>query len=326
MDAYTHTVEPGRSKAGAPLRILYADADAASVARARDLGFGHVLIPPPWPGERRHGHFCARVFDLAASTVAKQARNAGLELLVDIQLDRLSAASPLAAAAGSPFTIPGREALLDPRRGVEAEIASARVEGLGDALALAAWWTPHLQTFGTQGVAGFRLLGLDAFPDLLAGAVFGALRRALPNALLLVWTPGMRRAAIHSLRGQGADGVFASLPWWDFTSEWLWDEIVDLLAVAPVIGADGIPGAADPADAARRAPFAATIGQGFLHTTGDDNDGAVQTLNALLRDSAYFASRTPPPPARRRRPHLGVLAPGWFRPSRLCPRRPHLVQ
>ena len=304
MDAYTHTVEPGRSKAGAALRIMYANAGAVPFARARDLDFSHVLVPSPWPGEMRHGHFCARRFDFAARGAAIQAHTAGLETLIDVQLDRLSAASPMAAAADSPFSVPDKDALLDPRRGAEADIASARLESLGDALALAAWWTPHLQAFCTQGVAGFRLLGLDTFPDLLAGAFFGALRQSLPDALLLVWTPGMRKAAIQSLRGQGADGVFASLPWWDFASEWLWDEIADLSAIAPVIGADGIPGAADPTDAVRRAPFAATIGQGFLHTASEGSDPGLKAVNALLRDTAQFASRTPPRP-------LGAGSPAW---------------
>ena len=304
MDAYTHAVEPRPARSRAALRIMYADDGKAGFAGAQALGFSHVLVPPPWPGEMRHGIFCARHFDLDLRPMAEAASAAGLELLLDIQIDRLSAASALAMTAGSPFSVPSKAALLDPRRGAEADIASARLENLGDALTLAAWWAPHLRAICAQGVAGFRLLGLDAFPDLLAGAFFGALRQTLLDPLLLIWTPGMRRAAIQSLGGQDADGVFASLPWWDFASEWLWDEIAALSAVAPVIGADGIPHAADPADVARRAPFAATIGQGYLHIGSSDNDADIKALNALLRDAADFAGQTPPRP-------LGAGAPAW---------------
>jgi starch synthase (maltosyl-transferring) len=304
MDATMDTVESGRSKSRAGLRIMYAASGKADIVRARDLGFSHVLFPPPWPGRRRHGQFCALQFDLAARDAAAAARGAGLEPLVDIQIDRLSAAAKMAVAPGAPFGIPDKATLLDPRHGADADVARARLESLGDALTLAAWWTPHLQTFCAQGIAGFRLLGLDAFPGVLAGAFLGALRLSLPDALLLVWTPGMRRQALQSLRGQGADGVFASLPWWDFTAEWLWDEIADLSSIAPVIGADGVPGATDHADAARRAPFAATIGQGFLHVPATHSATDIKTLNILLRDSPDFVSQTPARP-------LGAGAPAW---------------
>jgi starch synthase (maltosyl-transferring) len=299
MDAYTQAVEPGRSRAGAALRIMYATADKAAFARAGSLGFSHVLIPPPWPGKTRHGRFAAENFDSAAEPIATLARESSLDLLVDIQVDRLAAQSPLADLPGSPFKTPERAALLDPRRGAEADVAAATLDTLGDALALAAWWSPRLRGFRKDGVAGFRLLGFEAFPAALSGAFLGALRAALPHAVLLVWTPGLSRAAVRSLRGQGADGVFASLPWWDFSAGWLWDEIAELAAIAPVLGADGIPGAAMAGDTARRAPFAATIGRGFLHVASAGEEAGIRRLNDLiktLRDSGAAQPSRPKGP------------------------------
>ena len=304
MDAYTHSAEPGRLRAGTALRILYAKADKAGFSQAKDDGFSHVLIASPWPGDTRHGHFRAFQFDKAAGTAARSAREAGVELLVDLHVDRLSAKSPLAATAGSPFNIPDKAALLDPRRGAEADVASARLGSLGDVLALAAWWTPYLQGFCNEGVAGFRVIGLDAFPQDLAGAFVGALRQAVPDAVLLAWTPGLSHQAILSLQGKGADGVFASLPWWDFTSAWLWDEIEMLSSIAPVFGVDGIPGNAAAVDVARRAPFAATIGQGFLHVATGQNEAYAKPLNALLKDFPRLAGQKAPRP-------LGAGAPAW---------------
>ena len=295
MDAYTHGAEHGRTTARAALRILYAGADKASFSQAISDGFTHVLIAPPWPGETRHGHFCAQRFDTAAGIAAGLARDAGVDLLVDLHVDRLSANSPLAVPA-SPFSAPSADALLDPRRAAEADVASARVNSLGDALALAAWWTPHLLGFCKEGVAGFRVIGLDAFSEDWAGAFFGAVRQSLPEALLLAWTPGLAPRAVQSLRGKGADGVFASLPWWDFTASWLWDEIETLSAIAPVLGIDGLPGAAVASDIARRAPFAATIGQGFVHVAAGPSDPYVKPLNALLRDFPQLAGQKPPRP------------------------------
>jgi starch synthase (maltosyl-transferring) len=300
MDATTHTVEPGQARADTALRIMYAAADTAGFAQASADGFSHVLIAPPWPGDLRHGHFCARSFDASGATAAGLARRSGLGLLVDLQVDRLAATSPL-ATAGSPFSIPDKAALLDPRRGAEADVAAARLDSLGDALALAAWWAPRLQGFCKDGVAGFRVLGLDAFPHTTAGDFFGALRLALPDALLLAWTPGLRREALESLRGHGADGVFASLPWWDFASPWLWDEVLALSTIAPVIGVDGLPGKAGDA---RRTAFAATIGRGFLHVPAPGQGTDVAALNALLRDVLQVAAQRAPRP-------LGAGAPSW---------------
>jgi starch synthase (maltosyl-transferring) len=304
MDAYTHGAEPGRTRAGATLRILYAAADKAGVSQASGDGFSHVLIAPPWPGDTRHGHFCARHFDGAAGTAARLAREAGMHLLIDLHVDRLSATAPLAAAQGSPFSAPDKAALLDPRRGAEADVASARLDSLGDALALAAWWAPRLQGFCKEGVAGFRVIGLDAFPEDLAGAFFGALRQALPNALLLAWTPGLSPHALQSLHGKGADGVFASLPWWDLTSDWLWDEVETLSKIAPVLGIDGLPGAPVAGDVARRAAFAATIGQGFVHVAAGSGETYVKPLNALLRDFPQVAGQKAPRP-------LSAGGPAW---------------
>jgi starch synthase (maltosyl-transferring) len=301
MDAHPDTGLSRRERAAEALRIMYLeprDVAGPAFARAKELGFRQVLIGPPWDGFVRRDRFLVRDFraagGLGLQAIASATAAAGVDLLLDVQVDRLAAASPLADAVGSPFQRPDEAALRDPRRGVDADAAVASMDGPGDALALAAWWAAVLRGWCQEGVGGFRLLGLAALPDELAGVFFGALRQALPAAVLLAWTPGMRRSAVAGLRGRGADGVFASLPWWDFASSWVWDEIASLVQVAPVIGADAVPGGPDIAPAGRSLALAATIGQGFLHSGKVQNEESLRALNAVLAECSLLSRLSPP--------------------------------
>jgi starch synthase (maltosyl-transferring) len=301
MDAYPDASLSGRARAAEALRIIYAEPHeepGQACARAKDLGFRQILISPPWAGFERRQRFLAQDFDAAGGQVLKAfaaaASASGLDLLLDVQVDRVAATSPLAADDRVPFEPPEAAALLDPRRGVDADAAVARLDGPGDALALAAWWAAHMRGWCQQGVTGFRLIGLSAFPDDLVSVFFGAIRQAVPEAVLLVWTPGMRRSAAAGLRGIGVDGVFASLPWWDFAASWVWDEIASLVQIAPVIGADALPGARETAPTARSLAFAATIGQGFLHSGAVQNDENVRALNGVLAACPLLSRLTPP--------------------------------
>ena len=276
-------------------------ADVAAQARqAGELGFTHLLLPPPWLAASLTDPYLTRDFAALAPALgapdlaALVASAAGTGVLADIQLDAVSASGDL---AGTPFEAPDPAGLLDPRRRLRGDAARARLDGAGDVAALAAWWVPRLQAWHKSGLAGFRLLGLQAVPaDLLAG-LFKTLRTAVPGAVLLPWTPGLPREAVLALRGGGADGVFASLPWWDGQADWLWDEAADLAGVAPLLGLDGIP--QGPAHASQAgapvAPgLAAVFGQGWLHVPGAHDDPAeLRRLNAALAGAAVLASRLP---------------------------------
>ena len=62
------------------------------------------------------------------------------------------------------------------------------------------------------------------------------LRAVCPDLLALAWTPGTKWSHFRSLEGVGFDGVFSSLPWWDFRSPWLLEEYDALRRIAPVLG------------------------------------------------------------------------------------------
>jgi starch synthase (maltosyl-transferring) len=298
MDAYPDTVLSGGARAAEALRIQYVDPRHGNLdqcfARAQTLGFRQVLIAPPWAGSVRRGRFLARDFHAEAGAglrgMAALAQAASVDLLMDVQLDRLAAGSKLAEEAGAPFQPPDPVAALDPRIGMDADAAVARLGSRGDVLALAAWWAPILRGWFQEGVAGFRLFGLSAVPEDCVGGLFAALRHAVPDAVLLAWTPGMSRAALASLRGQEVDGVFALLPGRDSAASPIWDEMAALVQVAPVICTDLSPDA--PASASP--VLVATIGQGFLHAGARLDDTELRALNMML--AACPALRAPAPP------------------------------
>ncbi len=306
-------------------RIVHADfaadpAEACSDAAAQ--GFTHILGALPLES----------VPGASLKALVDAASGAGLGVLLDIQLDRLDAASPLLGAADSPFAAPSRDTLLDPRHSEGADAATAHIGSRGDALALAAWWVGHLRPIQAAGVAGFRLLGLHGVPDALLPVLIGTLRQGLPGCLLLGWTPGLTRQAMLALQGQGLDGVFASLPWWDWQADWLWDEVAALARVAPVLGVDGHPPAPHDggvrrtrrAGEPRATSLAAVLGQGWLHVAppaptrdhpGKAGSGPaanlpdlVATLNEVLaREPVLTAPTRPGLPLGDAAPALAVL-------------------
>ena len=295
----------------APLRLLYADPEIVSLdeafGRAAALGFSHVVIPPPWAASR-HDRLLACSFDELGSSlapfrslpdIAAAARKAGVGLILDVVLDRVGETLAAEGAGSRAFATAGIEAMLDPRHATIAGAAMAQFTdgepssddaATGDSAGeVASWWAAYLSRWASSGVSGFRLLGLDSIPDAQVHGFARALRQGVPNAKLLAWTPGMRRSAVAKLAGIGLDGVFPSLPWWDFHASWLWDEIADLRAVAPVIGADAAPlqqvvgigvleAASARAQCARGMSVAATLGAGWLHVAGP---GGVADSGAL---------------------------------------------
>ncbi len=284
-----------------PLRIQAGQLSdvTAQAKHAADLGFSHLLLPPPWLASSPTDPYLTQDFTAFAPGLGVTGLDALVKaagetaLLVDVQLDAVSA---YGALAGTPFAAPDPAGLLDPRRRLRGDAARAPSDSAEDMAALANWWGTRLQAWHKGGLAGFRLLGLQAFPEGLLPGFFAALREAVPAAVLLPWTPGLPRAAVLGLRGRGADGVFASLPWWDGRADWLWEEAAELATVAPVLGLDGIPQGTHHAPAGAHVPpgLAAVLGQGWLHVPASQDDAAeLRRLNAAIAGEAALAARLP---------------------------------
>ena len=272
-----------------PVQAGPPEAWPALLHRVSGLGFDHLLLgsvfssaasDPALVADTRHLAPALGGGDPEAALrgLAAMARAQGVSLLLDVTLDRVAAGSALASTASGLFSPPDPEAPLDPRRDDDMEAALARPQGAEDGARLGRWWAAQLAGWAKWGIAGFRLLGLDRLPAAHLADTLAALRQGT-DAILLAWTPGVSHAALPSLRGIGLDGVFCSLPWWDWQSEWLWDEIAVLRTLAPVLASPEVPGGArlaasvqDPVAALavcrRSLALAASLGTGWLVVAG----------------------------------------------------------
>ena len=257
-----------------PLALAGSAGLSAAVRQAASLGFTAVMTPPPWvPGadgdrffpanrHRVHEGLGGGLIDDYARGFAQLCGQQGLAAMFDLPVGGVATefeeAGPFAPASFSDA--------LDPRHN------AGRARVAADPAALGAWWGDHLASLAAAGIAGVRVLGLEHAPTALA-----ALRKAVPNILLIAWTPGMARAALAEL--SGASFVVSSLPWWDFREDWFWDELRELRRIAPVLACPEAPFATraaaavhDPARVGRAlrrlAGFACAVGDGWLVPEG----------------------------------------------------------
>ncbi|MBV9969373.1 MAG: DUF3416 domain-containing protein, partial [Xanthobacteraceae bacterium] len=78
-------------------------------------------------------------------------------------------------------------------------------------------------------------------PRPLLRSLLADVKTEFPDFLALAWTPGLEWSHYRLLEGMGFDGVFSSLPWWDFRSSWIFEEYELLRHVAPVLGCPEAP-------------------------------------------------------------------------------------
>ncbi|MBC7800189.1 MAG: hypothetical protein H7Z10_06185, partial [Gemmatimonadaceae bacterium] len=192
---------------------------SADVATAARLGYSHVLLP-------------AMRLDMAPLLAA--ARTSGLAVLVDVVVDTISA-TILHDPAPTLF-VTARAATLDPRHDpADADSALATLGDAADAERLADWWAPRIAALGASGVAGVRLLGLDALPSFAVAPFLIRIRAGCPGMTLFAWTPGVAWGSLRQLPSGTVDLVASSLPWWDGQADWLWQELDILRRIAPVV-------------------------------------------------------------------------------------------
>ena len=287
------------SNSGASRKIYYMDLRLGGLIaewrphlqRALALGFDHLCIPPvfspgttgnvflaadaeraaPWLGK-------AGSADQVVAAIGELCHELGLTLLIDVVLDRVAADSSLSRI------LPTRTAhiggtIIDPRAEPDAAYtAYLRVDD-SDAEIPARFWANRLQRLHDRGAGGFRLLGFDRLP----ARILAEIRRAIPSAALLAWTPGIARDRLPGLAQIGLDGVFASTPWWDGKASWYVEEHEALRRIAPVISPVEAPfgeraAECGVAQSQRLLKIAAATGDGLLMPMGFEF-GARQRLD-----------------------------------------------
>lgn len=247
--------------------------DDAALARAAKLGFDHILLAG-WPVPPTRPDALRAAIDAC--------RRHGLAPLLDLALDRFPRDSAAmhdgwvdhARPAGSP-------------EATDNHLPGVRVRWFDDATAeqLVAWWVAQLEDAVAAGAAGFCCRA----PSRVAGRHWTELIEAVrrngdmanggsPHAspLFLAWTPGTTPQQLDDLGAAPFDGAFSSLPWWDYRSAWLTEEIARLRRFGRVLAAPAL--APDGVDvlAARRALWtAAAIGDGWMVPAGYETGAAI---------------------------------------------------
>ncbi len=198
-------------------------------------------------------------------------KDAGLRLLLDLDLSRFPLYHPLVASHPTAFAVRRstmREGVVDPRApldiGGEAR-ARLRSPEVGELLRQPI--VDALTTMLEQGVSGFRLTGAGRMSPEFVSEVIDAVRMRGPGAQFIAGSPDVSRPQALALANAGLDALVSSFDWWDLRAPWLIEEYEELRHVAPLlseIGVESLARADDPAVLAQRLAAAAAVGHGII--------------------------------------------------------------
>jgi starch synthase (maltosyl-transferring) len=259
------------------------------LAHIRAMGFSHILIPPPFLSGSVNGgsvlcdaerpHAALRSSASGGDTlraIANLCAEHELGLLLDVDVASLAADAPLRVDHPDWFqAIAAFDGLPDPRQPPIESGVRWRLHDADSAKAALGWWSGRLRDWSRAGVAGFRLLSLDAAPAPWWAQLTANVRAQVPATVLLGWTQGLTPELLAPLAEAQFDFSFCSAEWWDFRASWFALEQQRLLRVAPPLACAATPfgGGAhhEPGDRAalershrRAAWFAAACAGGWL--------------------------------------------------------------
>lgn len=229
---------------GAPAATADAALDAR-LARIQRAGFNAVLIPPPWIRPAKAQTLAPIDADASPAgegtepiteRLARLSRAAaahGLSLMLHVVLDRVSVDATAATAPPGWYQPPPDDPARDPRLPVSTWGVMALAGEPPPEFAQA--WSARLARWAQAGVAGFVFEAPQRVPADNWRNVLGPLRQHATAPQCLAWTPGLTAHQVDALRDAGFDGVFSSLPWWDYKSAWLAEEASRLQRVATVL-------------------------------------------------------------------------------------------
>ncbi|MGU3492545.1 maltotransferase domain-containing protein [Xanthobacteraceae bacterium A53D] len=305
-----------------PLWLGGLDDFGAVCDHAAGLGFNAIALAPPFATGRTGNIFLTADHDRlnaafgseadatdALATLVGHARSRGLDLYLDLVVDRVASDGLLPALEGAWFTPRAEEAAgPDPRR-LEREKDAAFIDFAQPdvALAVARYFAELVAQWVAAGIAGFRCDAPHRVPPAVWAEIIGAGRLTRPGTRFLAWTPGAPPESLSGLAGEGFDGAFASMAWWDFRKGWMAEDLARLGRFGAVLGCPEapfgprlsahMPASADVEVIHRRAlDFSAAIGDGLLVPMGfeygardplDPARGAASSL-AAARQAAPF--------------------------------------
>ncbi|WP_035715986.1 maltotransferase domain-containing protein [Azorhizobium doebereinerae] len=277
-----------------PLWLDGLDAFGAACDHAAGLGFNGILLAPPFATGRGGNIFLTADHDRlnaafgteadavdGLAALVGHARSRGLDLHLDLVVDRVAADGLLPALEGGWF-LPAEaaEAAPDPRRPERQRDAALLALDQPDvAIAAGRYFAELVAQWTAAGVRGYRCDAPHRVPAAVWAEVIGAGRLTRPDTRFLAWTPGVPAEAVAALAGIGFDGAFASTAWWDFRKPWMGEELERLHGLGAALGCPETPfgprlSAHLPLPAHGEIPhrraldFSAAIGDGLLVPAG----------------------------------------------------------
>ncbi len=226
------------------------DGLAGWLDHARDLGFDHVALSPPFCAGRTGDVFFPVDHDApdeglgftdplpaVLSHIVREAESRGLSVLIDFAPQQFALEHPDVEADPDRFTV-RREAAggpVDPRRPATAQGAAwSRLDHAAIAW-LKQYWEPRIAAWAQAGIKGFRAVRPNAASADLWRWIIETLRVHRSDALVIADTTGLPRSDALGLAGCGFDYLLSSLPWWDARAPWLVEEHAALSTIAPVM-------------------------------------------------------------------------------------------
>jgi starch synthase (maltosyl-transferring) len=208
----------------------------AHLDRCAAMGFDHVLIPAMPAADDANPEF--------AQALARACKSRKLTLLVDLDIDSLSANEALAETHPDWFLSSERsdDDLPDPRRPSPRERKNVlRLDQPFVVEAIRKYWQHYLQSWRDAGAGGFRCVGIARLSPAIWRDLIESIRGGKAPVRFLAWTPGCTPAQLAALSDCGFDATFSSGAWWDYRGRWLAEEQSRLLCVAPPIAFPDAP-------------------------------------------------------------------------------------
>ena len=197
-----------------------------------------------------------------------QARH--IALLIDVDMVNVAAEGEFARRWPHAYARRANAQAIDPRLS-EHDAAQARLVASGGRVdpALLDDWLTRIGAWLSAGIKGIRLRHLAHIPAADVTSLVTQLKAAHPQAIVLGDTPGLSPDGLSALHDARLDGVFSSLPWWDFRSPWLVEEHARLERVAPaIVACAALHHNDDMATVRRKLCAAAMTGDSLLICTG----------------------------------------------------------
>jgi starch synthase (maltosyl-transferring) len=205
----------------------------ATAAHAAALGFDTILCAPPFKRADRASVFVTADYSQPdpslgldgstsewLSTLTNTAKSEGAQLMLDIVIDR-------------PPADPEHYHPVDPR--IASFDAGALIGTQLDDDGVDRW-AARIGMMLSNGVNGFRCLGLDRVDPERWKTLISKTRSVHPGATFLAWTPGTPYERRMEMSGAGFDACFSSLAWWDCRAAWFIEEYNLQLPFGPQIG------------------------------------------------------------------------------------------